>query len=85
MLNSSLKIFYFILIILFFYIVLFTYFSKNNILKIENKILDVQRKLATQSYDLPIVNNDTNNVIIYNSEEVIEKKIKKRKFWKLLK
>ena len=85
MLNSSLKIFYFILIILFFYIVLFTYFSKNNILKIENKILDVQRKLATQSYDLPIVNNDTNNLIIYNSEEVIEKKIKKRKFWKLLK
>ena len=71
MLNSSLKIFYFILIILFFYIVLFTYFSKNNILKIENKILDVQRKLATQSYDLPIVNNDTNNVIIYNSEDVI--------------
>ena len=85
MLNSSLKIFYFILIILFFYIVLFTYFSKNNILKIENKILDEKRKSVTQSYDLPIVKNDTNNIIVYNSEEVIEKKIKKRKFWELLK
>ena len=85
MLNSSLKIFYFILIILFFYIVLLTYFSKNNILKIENKILDEKRKSVTQSYDLPIVKNDTNNIIVYNSEEVIEKKIKKRKFWELLK
>ena len=85
MLNSSLKIFYFILIILFFYIVLFTYFSKNNILKIENKILDEKRKSVTQSYDLPIVKNDTNNIIVYNSEEFIEKKIKKRKFWELLK
>ena len=85
MLNSSLKIFYFILIILFFYIVLFTYFSKNNILKIENKILDEKRKSVIQSYDLPIVKNDTNNIIVYNSEEFIEKKIKKRKFWELLK
>jgi len=65
--------------------VLFTYFSKNNILKIENKILDEKRKSVTQSYDLPIVKNDTNNIIVYNSEEFIEKKIKKRKFWELLK
>jgi len=29
--------------------------------------------------------NDTNDVIIYNSSEFLEKKIKKRKIWELLK
>jgi len=85
MLNSSLKIFYFILILLFFYFVLSTYFSKNNTSKIASKILNIEEKSKTQSYDLPIVKNDTDNIIIYNSEEVIEKKIKKRKIWELLK
>ena len=85
MLNSSLKIFSFILILLFFYFVLSTYFSKNNTSKIASKILNIEEKSKTQSYDLPIVKNDTDNIIIYNSEEVIEKKIKKRKIWELLK
>jgi len=85
MLNNSLKFFYFILIILFFYFILSTYFSKTNISKIHNKILDTERESNLQSHDLPLVKNDTNNIIIYNSEEVIEKKIKKRKVWELLK
>jgi len=34
---------------------------------------------------IPILENDTNDVITYNSSEFLEKKIKKRKFWELLK
>ena len=85
MLNSAVKIFNFILIILFFYFVLFTYFSKNNISKIKKKMLELERKSEIQSYVLPILKNDTNNIIIYNPEDITEKKIKKRKIWELLK
>ena len=85
MLNSFFKIFYFILIILFFYFVLSTYFSKKNISIIENKIFGENRKTELKSYDLPIMKNDTDNIIIFNTDDVIQKKIKKRKIWELLK
>tara|TARA_B100000029_G_scaffold207957_1_gene205755 strand:+ start:1467 stop:1724 length:258 start_codon:yes stop_codon:yes gene_type:complete len=85
MFSGLLKIFYFILIIIFFYFIFSTYFSENNISKIESKITNVQKKSEIQSYNLPIIKNDTDNVITYNSEDFIEKKIKKRKIWELLK
>jgi len=85
MLNNSLKIFYFILVNIFFYFVLSTYFSKTNISKVENKIFSIKKNVEKKSYNLPIVKNDTDNIIVYNSEELIEKKIKKRKIWELLK
>lgn len=85
MLDKSLKVFYFILIIFFFYFVLFNYFSQNNISTIKNKMLEIKKKSKTYSFDLPVIKNDTDNIIFYNSEEYIEKKIKKRKIWELLK
>ncbi len=85
MLNNSVKFFYFTFVIIFFYFVLSTYFSKNNISKIKKKFFDIQRKSEIESYNLPILKNDTDSIIVYNSEEVIEKKIKKRKIWELLK
>ena len=85
MLDKSLKVFYFILIIFFFYFVLFNYFSQNNISTIKNKMLEIKEKSETYSFDLPVIKNDTDNIIFYNSEEYIEKKIKKRKIWELLK
>ena len=41
--------------------------------------------LSDKSKDLKILKNDTNNVIIYNSENVTNDRIKKRKIWELLK
>tara|TARA_B100000945_G_C20426562_1_gene620851 strand:+ start:3273 stop:3530 length:258 start_codon:yes stop_codon:yes gene_type:complete len=84
MLSNFLKILYFIIIIIFFYFTISTYFSENNISKIRNKILLIDREVDLNSYDLPVVKNDTNNIIIYNTGEVIKKKIKKRKIWELL-
>ena len=62
MLNNSLKIFYFILINIFFYFVLSTYFSKMNISKIENTIFTIKKNVEKKSYKLPIVKNDTDNI-----------------------
>ena len=85
MFNNSIKIFYFILISLFLYLILSTYFSKDNILKNS----DISKKfniiLSDKSKDLKILKNDTNNVIIYNFENVTNDRIKKRKIWELLK
>ena len=65
--------------------ILSTYFSKDNILKNS----DISKKfniiLSDKSKDLKILKNDTNNVIIYNSENVTNDRIKKRKIWELLK
>ncbi len=52
--------------------------SKKNRVHIENSFKDYLS-------NLPILENDTNDVITYNSSEFLEKKIKKRKFWELLK
>ena len=56
-----------------------------NISKVENKIFSIKKNVEKKSYNLPIVKNDTDNIIVYNSEKLIEKKIKKRKNWELLK
>ena len=85
MFNNSIKILYFILISLFLYLILSTYFSKDNILKDSDISKKINIILSDKSKDLKILKNDTNNVIIYNSENVTNDRIKKRKIWELLK
>ena len=77
MLNSTIKIFYFTLIFIFFYFVFSTYFSKKNTSNVTSKILNIEKKSEIEFNDLPIIKNDTNNIITYNLEEVIENKVKK--------
>ncbi len=85
MIHKSLKILYFIFIISFFYFVIFTYFSKNNESKIYSKINKIENKSEINISQLPRIKNDTNNIINYNSEQIEDKKIIKRKIWELLK
>ena len=84
MLENILKIIYFILIILFLYFFLFTYFSRENINFI-NKFNADEIKSKFNKTNLPVIKNDTDNIILYNSNKDLEKKIKKRKIWELLK
>ncbi len=84
MINNSLKITYFLVIIIFIYFVISNYFSKDNILKINNNILDIKKRAELREFDLPIIQNDTDDVIIYNQDSIIQKKFKKRKIWDLL-
>ena len=79
------KVVYFIIILLFLYLLLAIYFSEENIKKIKKNRVNIENSFKDYLSNLPILENDTNDVIIYNSSEFLEKKIKKRKFWELLK
>ena len=85
MFGNSLKIFYFILILFFLYLVSSTYFSTKNITLTNKKYNETQEKQEYDTSSIPLIKNDTNNVIIYSSDEIFENKIKKRKVWELLK
>ena len=61
------------------------YFSEENIKKIKKNRVNIENSFNDYFSNLPILENDTNDVIIYNSSEFLEKKIKKRKIWELLK
>ncbi len=79
------KVIYFIIILLFVYLLFVIYFSEENIKKIKKNRVHIENSFKDYLSNLPILENDTNDVITYNSSEFLEKKIKKRKFWELLK
>ena len=79
------KVIYFIIILIFVYLLFTIYFSEENIKKIKKNRVNIENSFKDYLSNLPILENDTNDVIIYNSSEFLEKKIKKRKFWELLK
>ena len=79
------KVIYFIIILLFVYLLFAIYFSEENIKKIKKNHVNIENSFKDYLSNLPILENDTNDVITYNSNKFLEKKIKKRKFWKLLK
>ncbi len=79
------KVVYFIIILLFVYLLFVIYFSEENVKKIKKNRVHIENSFKDYLSNLPILENDTSNVIIYNSSKFLEKKIKKRKFWELLK
>ena len=79
------KVIYFIIILIFVYFLFAIYFSEENIKKIKKNRVNIENSFKDYLSNLPILENDTNDVITYNSSEFLEKKIKKRKFWELLK
>ena len=79
------KVVYFIIILLFVYLLFAIYFSEENIKKIKKNRVHIENSFKDYLSNLPILKNDTKDVITYNSSEFLEKKIKKRKFWELLK
>ena len=75
-----------IIVFLFFFYTLKYYSSNKNIKKINLNRSNVEEILRTKISNLPILKNDTNNVVEFNSsfsEEI--KDNKKRSFWNLLK
>ena len=79
------KVIYFIIILIFVYLLFAIYFSEENIKKIKKNRVNIKNSFKDYLSNLPILENDTSDVIIYNSSEFLEKKIKKRKIWELLK
>ena len=81
---KEIKYLTFIVIILLF--VFFTgkyYFSDENIKKSYRSYQNIDEKIRIFSTDLPILENDTHDIIQY-VEQTNKKKKKKFNFWKLL-
>ena len=60
------------------------YFSDENIKKVKKNRLDLSLNLNKNLNHLPLLSDDTSNIIEYFNDEKNIKKIKKRSFWDLL-
>jgi hypothetical protein len=70
--------------ILFLVLISFFYFSAENIKKINKSRLFLLSK-EENNFDLPVLSNDTNNIIFYTNEvENYKKKKKKYNFFDLI-
>ena len=78
------SIFYFIILIIFSSYIFFQYFSTENRNKVFKNRYDINRNIQNEISKIPILKNDSNNIIEYNSLNPKNKKIKKRYFWNLL-
>ncbi len=86
MLKNIVNLFLILCCILFFISIYKYYFSIQNITNVTNNRTNIETNLKDKSVNLPILKNDTNDVIEFNSgfnEEINE--TKPRNFWNLLK
>ena len=78
---------FFVIIVFLFFFNIYKYYSSNkNIKNIDLNRSNIEEIIKTKISDIPILKNDTNNVIEFNDsfdEEI--KNNKKRSFWDLLK
>ena len=83
---KALNIFMVFLIIVFIFSISNYYFSKKNINSKNFNRSNIDKILKEKITDLPILLNDTNNVIEFNNSIESETDIKKkRSFWDLIK
>ena len=85
MYNKIKSIIFFTILFIFLLFVTFYYFSENNRQQITKNRLGLSNNIEKKISELPLLENDTKNIIEYLSFDVNEKKIKKRYFWELLK
>ena len=85
MLKEVKYVFYLLAIFFFIFFVIKFYLSENNIKRSNKIIFQYQNELDKKFNNLPIIKNDTNDIIEYTNEIEIFKNKKQRKFWKLLK
>ena len=76
-------LFYLICIFLFIFFISDYYFSDDFEKKSFRNLNNFKSNLDINSKDIPLVKNDTNNIILYNIDQ-IKKNKKKRKFWDLI-
>jgi hypothetical protein len=83
MLKEIRYLIFIIIIGLFFFFTGRYYFSDENIKKSYRSYKNIDEKIKIYSKDLPLLENDTQNVIEY-VKQTNKKKKKKFNFWKLL-
>ena len=85
MLKEVKYIVYLFTIFFFIFFVIKFYLSENNVKKSNKVIIQYQNKIDKKFNNLPIIKNDTNNIVVYTNEVEDFKNKKPRKFWDLLK
>jgi hypothetical protein len=79
---KELKYFFFIIIIfLFFFFTIKYYFSDFNKKNSYRSLKEIDNKIISYSENLILLNNDTNNIVQYVTQNIKKKKI--YNFWKL--
>ena len=85
MLKEVKYVVYLLTIFFFIFFVIKFYISENNIKRSNKIIFQYQNELNKQFSNLPIIKDDTNDIIEYTNEVEEFKNKKQRKFWDLLK
>ena len=86
MFNNLVKFLIFIFILSFFITVFNFYFSEKNINLLKKNRNNIEIKLADNISNLPVLENDTNYIIEFNSGfDNTNKNSFKRNFWELFK
>ena len=85
MLKEVRYVVYLLTIFFFIFFIIKFYLSENNIKRSNMVILQYQEDLDKKFNNLPIIKNDTNDIIEYTYEIEDFKNKKQRKFWDLLK
>ena len=80
MIRNLLKATYILTIIFFLLFIFIIYFSSDNRNKIIKNRSNVNYNMQKKNLNLPILENDTNNIIEYNFEGSKNNKIKKKIF-----
>ena len=83
MLKEIKYLIFIVIILLFIFLTGKYYFSDENIKKSYRSYKNIDEKIKIYSNELPILENDTNNIIEY-VKQTNKKKKKKFNFWKLL-
>ncbi len=80
------NLFFLVIIFLFFFNIYNYYLSNKNIKNINLKRSNIQKILKSKTFNLPVLENDTDNVVEFNSSFSDEiKSNEQRNFWNLLK
>ena len=85
MIRNILSVLIFFFSISFFYLVVNFYYSDKQDIKVKKNRETILQKIKDNMIELPILDNDTNNVIEFNSGFENENNKKKRSFWELFK
>ena len=86
MFNKIKNIISLISVIYFLFLILNFYFSEKNIVKVNKLRSNYHGMINNSLKDLPILESDTDNIIVYsNGIELYKKEKKNYKFWDLFK
>jgi len=84
MLKKIKNIFYLASSLIFIIIITRFYFSDQNIREIKKSRSFYSVKLNNNTHNLPLLKNDTNNIIVYINDLEDFKKKRKKRFWEKL-